>query len=157
MSNGPLNLTLLERLLVLKSVPLFAGLGDEELLELAAILQEEQRRAGELVFAQGDQGTSMYIVVRGRLRAHDGERTLNELGERAVFGEMAMLDPEPRIASVSALEETLLLRIDHRPFFTLLSDNGELAMGLIQILAGYLRGRLDDIRELDERLRGDGT
>ena len=43
----------------------------------------------------------MYIIVSGRVRVHDGERTINELGEREVFGEMALLDPAPRAASAA--------------------------------------------------------
>ncbi len=146
-------LTVLEKLFVLKSVAIFGALPDDLLLEVAAILHEEQRAAGELVFAKGDLGTSMYIVARGRLHAHDGPRTLNELPTRAVFGEMAMLDPEPRSASVTALEESLLLRIDNRPFYELMADRGEVALAIIQLLASYLRERLDDIRALDARRR----
>lgn len=149
-------LTTLEKLLVLKSVAIFAGAPDEALLELAALLREEELPAGKAVFAKGDPGTSMYIVARGRLRVHDGERTLNELGERAVFGEMALLDPEPRSATVTALEDSLLLQIEHRPFYELLTGHGEVALAIIQILAGYLRERLDDIRALDARLRDMG-
>jgi len=70
-----------------------------------------------------------------------------------VFGEMAMLDPEPRSASVTALEESLLLRIDNQPFYELMADRGEVALAIIQLLASYLRERLDDIRALDARRR----
>jgi len=139
-------LSLLEKLLVLKAVPIFAALPDELLTELAALLREEERLTGEAVLRKGELGTSMYIVVRGRLHAHDGERSLNELGERAVFGEMALLDPEPRSASVTALEDSLLLHLDHGPFYELMADRGEVALGIIQLLAGRLRGLVEAIR-----------
>ena len=51
-------------------------------------------------------GDSMYIVVDGRVRVYDGARTIIELGPREIFGELALLDPEPRLASVAAEEET---------------------------------------------------
>lgn len=146
-------LTLLEKILVLKAVTIFAGTPDEVLLEIASIVSEEEHPAGARVFSRGDPGSSMYVVVRGRLRVHDEARTLNELGERDVFGEMAMLDPEPRVASVTALEDALLLRIDHRPFYELLADRVEVAQGLIRLLAAYVRDRLGDIADLEQRLR----
>lgn len=145
-------LTLLEKMLVLKAVALFAGTPDEVLIEIASILSEEEHRAGALVFAKGDVGSRMYVVVRGRLQAHDGARIFNELRERDVFGEMAMLDPEPRVATVTALEDSLLLCIDHRPFYELLADRVEVAQGIIRLLAGYVRERVDDIADLDTRI-----
>jgi len=145
-------LTMIEKLLVLRSVAIFADTPEDVLAEIAGLLSEEEYPAGARVFAKGDPGSSMYVVARGRLLAHDGDRALNELGERAVFGEMAMLDPAPRVASVTALEDSLLLRIDHRPFYELLADRAEVAQGIIRLLAGYVRDRLDDIAALDARL-----
>lgn len=146
-------LTLLEKVLALKSVAILAGTPDEVLIEIAAIVVEEEYAAGAAIFARGDPGSSMYVIARGRLRVHDGARTLNELNERDVFGEMAMLDPGPRVASVTALEDALLLRIDSRPFYELLADRAEVAQGIIKLLAGYVRDRLGDIAVLDSRLR----
>lgn len=142
-------LTLLEKLLVLKSVPIFAELPDDLLAELAALLREEEYEAGAPVLRKGELGTSMYIVAQGRLNAHDGARTLNELPERSVFGEMAMLDPEPRSASVTALDDSLLLRLDTGPFYELMADRGEVALGIIHLLARRLRNLVDEIRARD--------
>ncbi|MFV9507002.1 MAG: cyclic nucleotide-binding domain-containing protein [Oscillochloridaceae bacterium umkhey_bin13] len=138
-------LSVLERVLVLKAVTLFAATPDPVLYEIAALVSEEEHAAGSVVVAQGASGSSMYVVVAGRLRVYDGPRTLNHLESRAVFGEMALLDPEPRAASVTALEDSLLLRIDHAPFHELLADRSEVAQSLIRILAGYVRERLDDL------------
>jgi CRP-like cAMP-binding protein len=146
-------ITLLEKMLVLKSVALFAGTPDEVLVAIAGLLGEEEYRAGQNIFAKGDQGSSMYIIVRGLVAVRDGPRTLNELGERAVFGEMTMLDPEPRVATVTALEDTLLLRLDHGPFYELLADRAEVAEGIIRLLAGYVRARVDDMSRLDGAMR----
>jgi CRP-like cAMP-binding protein len=146
-------LSLLEKMLVLKAVAIFADTPDDVLLAIAAIVAEEEHRAGARIFAQGDPGSSMYVIVRGLLQVHDEQRTLNQLGPRDVFGEMAMLDPEPRVASVTALEDTLLLRIDHRPFYDLLADRTEVIQGLIRVLAGYVRDRLDDLDDVERRLR----
>lgn len=146
-------LTALERVLVLRSVGLFAETPAPILAEIAAILAEEALPAGRQVFAQGDPGSSMYVIVSGRVRVHSGGRTLNLLGPRQVFGEMAMLDPEPRSASVTALEDTLLLRVDHAAFLELMADRSEVAGGIIRVLTGYLRERADDLAALSAQIR----
>ncbi|GAB4441537.1 MAG: hypothetical protein OHK0015_38990 [Chloroflexi bacterium OHK40] len=146
-------LTTLEKVLILKSVSIFSDTADVVLAEVAAILSEEEVPAGTPIFARGDLGTSMYVIVSGRVRVHDGERTLNELGSRDVFGEMALLDPEPRIASVTAIEDTLLFRVDHEPFVQVMADRVEVALGIIRVLTRHLRARVRDVAALDERVR----
>ena len=64
----------------------------------------------------------MYAVVRGRLRVHHGERTITQLGPGSTVGELAALVPEPRSATVTALEPTTLLRIDRPLLEELLAD-----------------------------------
>ena len=110
------------------------------------MLHEVELTAEEIVFVEGDPGSSMFIIAYGRVRVFDQQRILNTLGAREVFGEMALLDPEPRIASVSTMEETLLLRIDHQPFFELLADRREVAYGIIRVLSHYVRERVADIQ-----------
>jgi CRP-like cAMP-binding protein len=135
-------LTTLEKVLMLKSASLFADTPEHLLLEIAAVLVEEPLTAGQVLFQKGDSGSSMYLISYGGVRIYDGTRIIAELGERAVFGEMALLDPEARVASAMAIEDTLLLRIDHQPFLDLMADHGEIATGIIQILTRYLRNRV---------------
>lgn len=146
-------LSTLERVLVLKSVGIFADTPDETLIAVAGLLSEAEYPASALIFAQGDPGSSMFVIVSGRVRVFDHVRTLNELGARAVFGELALLDPEPRVASVAAVEETLLLRVDHQPFLDLMADRPEISSGIIRVLTGYLRERVADLGQVDTQLR----
>jgi CRP-like cAMP-binding protein len=81
----------------------------------------------------------MYIIVSGRVRIHDGERTLNYLGERQEFGEIALLDREPRSASVTTVEDTLLLRLDQEPFYDLMDEHSDFSRGVIRALIDKLR------------------
>ena len=69
-------------------------------------------KSGERIITRGELGTSMYIIVDGEVRIHIDERTITHLGARQVVVELAALDPEPRLASVTALRDTLLLRLD---------------------------------------------
>lgn len=136
---GTVVLSTLERVMILKTVSIFARTPDDVLAAVAAILDEVDVRAGDTIFEQGDPGSSMYVVVSGKMRAHIGDHTLNELGERDVFGEMALLDPKPRMATVSAVEDTHLFRLDEEPFYELMADRSEVARGIIGVLTARLR------------------
>lgn len=140
-------LTTVERVIILKGVGIFAATPDPVLAELAALLEEEEAAAGQPIFTKGDPGSSLYIIVAGEVRVHDGVSTLNHLGERDVFGEMALLDPAPRSASVTAVADTLLLRLDAEPFYELMDERIEIARGIITVLTGRLRDRMRDLEE----------
>jgi len=129
----------LERVIVLKSVDMFEGASEQVLADVAAILEEVQVKRGEVIFDKGDLGDSLYIIVDGKVRVHDGGKTLGTLGERDVFGELALLDPEPRSASIAALEDTRLLRLDREAFSELMAANIEIVRGVIHVLCERLR------------------
>jgi len=145
-------LSTIEKVIILKTVSIFAGTPDEILAEVASLLEEVELREGETIFEKGDAGDSMYIIVDGQVRVHDGGRTLNHLGEGDVFGEMAVLDTEPRVASVTAVEDTRLFRLDQEPFYELMDDRIEVARGIIRVLSGHLRARVRDLNDLRTRL-----
>jgi CRP-like cAMP-binding protein len=147
-------LSTIEKVIILKTVGVFARLDDPLLAEVAGLLEEEEVAAGQTIFSEGDLGTSMYIIVDGEVRVHSGAHTLNHLNEREVFGEMALLDPEPRLASVTAVVDTHLLRLDQAPFYELLEDRIEMARGIIQMLSQRLRARVADLTTLRTRLAG---
>lgn len=86
-----------ERAAVLSAVNIFSETPREALAFIAPLLEEVTVAAGETVIERGEMvGDAMYIIERGRMMVHDGERELNTLGPGDVFGEMAVLDPEPR-------------------------------------------------------------
>ena len=145
-------LSTIEKVIILKTVGVFARLDDPLLAEVAGLLEEEEVTAGQTIFAEGDLGTSMYIIVDGEVRVHSGAHALDHLREREVFGEMALLDPEPRLASVTAVVDTRLLRLEQAPFYELLEDRIEVARGIIQTLSQRLRARVADLNALRARL-----
>jgi CRP-like cAMP-binding protein len=146
-------LSTLEKVLILKGVHIFAETPAEVVADVATIVTEVEIAAGETLFEKGERGDSMYVIVSGKVRVHDGSRTVAELGERQVFGEMALLDPEPRSASVTALEDTQLFRVEAEPFFELIDDRPEVARGIIRVLTGYVRARMRELAALDTRLQ----
>lgn len=143
----------IEKVIILKTVGVFSRTPEATLAHVAELLEELDVPAGQQIFAKGDAGDSLYIIVDGQVRVHDGDRLLNMLGERDVFGEMALLDPEPRLASVTAAAPTRLFRLAQAPFYELLSEQPEVAIGVIRVLAGYLRLRVRETAELEARLR----
>ncbi len=93
-------------------------------------------------------GDSLYIIVSGEIIVHDGDYTINTLGEAEVFGKMALLDPEPRMASATAESDALLLRLDQESFYELMDTRSEVARGIIRVLTARLRRRVSEFAEL---------
>ena len=133
------SMLLIEKVIMLKTVPMFAETEDELLGEIAALFEELESRAGEMIFAKGDEGESMYVVVSGRVDVFDGDTHLSVLGETEIFGELALLDPQPRSASVKALEDTRLFRLDGETFSQLMAGNVEIVHGVLRVLCERLR------------------
>jgi CRP-like cAMP-binding protein len=79
---------------------------------MAELLEEINVAENEIIFEEGDLGDSLYIVVTGKVKVHNGEVTLNYLEAGQIFGEMALLDAETRSASITAVEPNLLLKLD---------------------------------------------
>jgi ATP/ADP translocase/HEAT repeat protein len=142
-------LSTVERVMILKGASLLAHTPDDVLAEVAALMHEVDAGAGEKLFAKGELGDCLYVIVSGRVRIHDGARTLNDLGEGDAFGEMALLDPEPRVASATVTEQARLLRLDRAPFFDLIHAQPEVSIGIIHMLTRRLRERVQDLGRLD--------
>jgi CRP-like cAMP-binding protein len=138
-------LSTLEKAIILKGASIFAAVPDEALAEVATALEPVELAPNQPLFAKGDAATAMYLVVAGAVRIHDGEHTFSTLGEREVFGEMALLDGEPRSAAATAVTETLLLQLGRETFLELLEEQGGLARGILQVLSQRLRARSDEL------------
>jgi len=69
----------------------------------------------------------------------DGNQVFTRMGERQVFGEVALLDGRPRTATIRATQTTQLLRLDQEPFYELMDDRIEIARGVIRVLLLRLR------------------
>jgi CRP/FNR family transcriptional regulator, cyclic AMP receptor protein len=128
-----------EKVLFLKGVDLFKSIPGEELSHIAQITDEVEFTPTQEIFKEGEQGDAMYLIVEGKVRVHSGEHTFAELGTRQCFGEMAILDEEPRSASVTALSELTLLKIRREDFAEILADKPEISDGIIKVLTRRLR------------------
>jgi CRP/FNR family cyclic AMP-dependent transcriptional regulator len=134
-------MTTVERVVALHRVGLFADVPGRTLAALAQRASEVEIEAGTVVIAEGAVEQHMYAVVSGRLRVHRGERSITVLGSGSTVGELAVLVPEPRAASVTAIEPAILLRIDKPLLDELLADRPALARGIIAALVAMVRER----------------
>ena len=134
-----------QKVLFLRNVPLFSGMPPSELSHLAGIAEEYVYSAGETIITEGDHGDSLYLIVEGNVRVHRGDTSLAELAPQDYFGEMSILDGEPRSASVTANTDCLLLCISQADFHDILSRHFEVALTIIKTLTQRLR-TADDVK-----------
>ena len=129
----------IEKVIILKKIGIFSEVPDKLLVNVASNLKEIELMPGEMIIKKGAIGSSMFIIIDGEVKVHDEDRTLATLSSGEVFGELALLDPEPRSASVTALLETTLLKIEREMLFELLAAHSDVAGGIIKVLCRRVR------------------
>jgi hypothetical protein len=131
------------RLLFLKTVPLFKEMTLEQLMALDAAMASENYLAGEAVVREGEEGDRLFVVQQGSLavrkRAAAGDRDLGTLGPGDAFGEMALFDAMPRAASVVALEDSSMLMLDRDQFHSLAYQRPDVLWQFCRILTARIR------------------
>jgi hypothetical protein len=141
-------LTTIEKMMLIRQVPIFADLKPEDLEELASVVEERRIDQGKDVFREGDPGDAVYLIVKGTVRVFTGgdgerpERVLSELGPGACIGEMAVLDASPRSATVRALERTRTLRVPGEGFKRVMSERPEMSQAIVAELVKRMRGMM---------------
>ena len=129
---------------MLQRVPLFAGLPTDELAELSSRLRPRRYGRNETLCLEGDPGTSLYIIDRGRVKlgltsAEGREIILDLLGPGDVFGELALLDGEPRSANAVAVESSEVLLLARDDFLKFVEQHPQAALVLLSTLSHWLR------------------
>lgn len=135
----------MDKMHLLQSVSIFSEVPAEALESLVDLLDEVEHKAGKTIFTEGEMGTSMYIIMEGRVSIHAGGRMLNHLHAGDVFGELAALSPEPRSASATADTDTRLLSLSRDPLFELFNHRPMVAHGIVQKLSHYLQTSTRDM------------
>lgn len=135
-------LTTVEKVLFLKQIPLFSRIPGEELARIARIAYEVSFTEGEELILEGDIGDAAYLIVSGAVSVQVGGNPVATLGAGQFVGEMAILDSEPRSATVVATENLRALKIEREDFTDLLAERAEIAIGIIRIISWRLRGEL---------------
>ncbi|GGK59089.1 Crp/Fnr family transcriptional regulator [Rufibacter glacialis] len=143
---------LIEKVLTLNSCDIFYDTPEANLVELAGALEELDLKAGTQLFSKGDLGSSMYFIYQGKVRIHDEAHTFAILEENEILGELSILDAEPRSASATTLEETILLKLEQEPFYEIMISNPEVLKGILKTLCKRLRQM--DIRLVENQALG---
>jgi CRP/FNR family cyclic AMP-dependent transcriptional regulator len=129
---------------ILKTVPLFSSLSDEQLRVLQPCLQQRSYPRNSFILRAGEETDALYIILSGRVKVlipdeQGREVILATMGPNEYFGEMGLLDDQPRSASVETLEACQMLRFSKSGFVACLKDNFDLAMIIINNLVKRLR------------------
>jgi CRP/FNR family transcriptional regulator len=129
---------------LLRRVPVFATLPDEDLGRVAQVAVPRRFGAGEVIFREGDDSNTCYIVRAGRaraIRAHSDGRTITlaNFGPGDIFGELAMFDNERRSATVETIDITEVIAILGGDMRRLMREHPEIAVHLNTALAQRLR------------------
>jgi CRP-like cAMP-binding protein len=141
-------LSLMDRILFLKRVPMFAGLSPTDLQQVAAIAEEASFQDGDVLAEEGEQGDELFVIVEGEVivNTRDAAGKLIELARRGsgdYVGEMAILNREPRMADLVASGSTYALTIDQRSFEALLRERPDVGLAVIRELSTRLRQSTD--------------
>ncbi len=129
---------------LLRGSALLDSLPDAELRELASRVHRSHYQSGETIFRKGDEGTGMMVVASGRVKigsvgASGSEIILNVMEPGQVFGEMALIDGEPRSADAVAAQETELVTLLRRDFLPILERHPGAALDMMVVLSRRIR------------------
>lgn len=130
-----------DRMIILRQVRIFQDLSHDEILGLAATVEAKYYAVGDEVFEEGDHGNHLYVVQSGAAEVHQSGRRLGRIGPGEYFGEMALIDDSPRSASVSMIEDGVLLRLHRDVFETLAKENPVIYEEFCRLLVRRLRGQ----------------
>ena len=129
---------------LLRSVPLFTELSDLDVTSLSRLASRRRCPKDTVVFFENEEGDSVFMILEGRIKVtilgDDGrEIILSMLGPGDFFGEMALLDNEPRSATAIAVEDTELLSLHRTDFQSVMGNNPAISAALIKVLSTRLR------------------
>lgn len=96
-------------------------------------------KAGDVIFREGDEAKELFVIKSGQVRVQIGNRTVTELAADSIFGEMALIDSEPRSATVVAITDTELVPVSEKQFLFLVSQTPFFALRVMRVLAQRLR------------------
>ena len=132
-------LAIIEKVIVLQNVDVFAEVPTEQLSSLAAIAEEISYTKDEDIYHTNDSPDALYLVLSGSVRLHRNGEEIAVSRAKETFGVWALFDDEPRMVTATADEDSDLLRIDKEDFIDLLADHVQIAEGVLKAVVKRLR------------------
>lgn len=138
----------------LSNIPIFGGLEEKTLQRVVAMLEEKRAGAGDIICTEGEAGRSMYVVGDGEVAVYrqgaNGQRIrMVRLGQGEFFGEMTLIDPQPRSASVIVEKDATLYALTNRDLYSLYNED---MAGYVMVVQNLCRELARRLRRADERI-----
>lgn len=136
-----------------RQAPLFTALDDDAAASLRASMDSVKIAKGSVLFAEGDEGDHLYVIVDGKLKlgtsSGDGrENLLSILGPGEMFGELSLFDPGPRTSTATAVTDAKLLSLGQEKLIPWLATNPNVSLHLLARLAQRLRRTNEAVGDL---------
>lgn len=138
---------------VVRTAPLFTALDDASAVSLRASMDSVKIAKGSILFAEGDEGDHLYVIIEGKVKlgtsSGDGrENLLSILGPGEMFGELSLFDPNPRTSTATAVTDAKLLSLGQAKLIPWLADHPPVALHLLAALAQRLRRTNEAVGDL---------
>jgi CRP/FNR family cyclic AMP-dependent transcriptional regulator len=124
---------------MLQKTSLWSGLSDHDLRLIVKLSKERLFESGQTIVSKGEGGIGFYLILAGAVEVRSGGNVLSKLGPGQFFGEMSVLDNQPRSADVVAVEPSRVLILSAWSFKALISDNPKIALKMLQEFVRRLR------------------
>lgn len=123
----------------LGNVPFFSGLGAKLLKTIAQSGKEVSFKSGTMIVKQGGMGVGFFLILDGQVEVQKGGKVLAKLSKGQFFGEMSLIDDQPRSADVVATQPTRCFGLTSWTFSGILKENPEMAMPILKEVVKRLR------------------
>jgi CRP-like cAMP-binding protein len=124
---------------MLEKSPLWSGLGKQDFSAIVKMAKQHRFESGETIVRKGEEGAGFYLVLDGAVEIRSGGNTLSRLGPGQFFGEMSVVDTQPRSADVVAVEPSRVLVLSPWSFKSLVSERPRIAVKMLQEFVRRLR------------------
>jgi CRP-like cAMP-binding protein len=133
------NLSIIEKVIFLKSVDIFEHATIEQLGRIAGLTEEVHFKPGEIIFEEGQPGDAFYLLLSGQVLIEKNGNTLREMKEKEAFGTLEVLDFHPRAVTAKAGDQVRALKLNGQEFHDLLSLDIEMVQAVFRMLCGLIR------------------
>jgi CRP/FNR family transcriptional regulator len=132
-------MTIIERVLLLQNIELFADVTTEQLSYIAALGREIEVDSGKVLYRENDPADGLYLVISGAIAAKRGDEVIDRIGPNGSFGIWAFFDDQPRLTSAVAIERSRLLFVSREDFYDVLADHVDIVQNILKQLVHRLR------------------
>jgi CRP-like cAMP-binding protein len=133
------NLTIIEKIIFLKSVSIFEHATVEHLGRIAGLMKEVHFEPGAAIFEEGEPGDALYLLLSGCVFLYRNGNTIRELKEKEAFGTLEVLDFHPRMVTAKAVDYVRALKLNGQEFHDLLSLDIEMVEAVFRTLCNLVR------------------